>query len=92
MDRKWRDDPLGLSRPTGLSPEGVCVCIHMAVADAMNAEGWQDRPVMERLAEHRRRCHAILAGEMQCPAWETCKVGQPLGKGSSAAPGATSDH
>jgi len=51
-----------------------CICIHVAVADQMAAEGWLDPrvPVQMRIVEHCRRHEAILARQMKCPAWDTC--------------------
>jgi len=51
-----------------------CICIHVAVADQMAAEGWLDPrvPVQMRIVEHCRRHEAILARQIKCPAWDTC--------------------
>lgn len=51
-----------------------CICIQMAVADQMAAEGWLDPrvPVQMRIVEHCRRHEAILARQIKCPDWDTC--------------------
>jgi hypothetical protein len=50
----------------------ACLCLIQAIADEMDAEGWQDNPAGERVAESVARCHQILQGERACPIAVTC--------------------
>lgn len=51
-----------------------CICIHIAIADQMADESWNDNRIPDRMriVEHRRRHQAILSRQMKCPAWDTC--------------------
>jgi hypothetical protein len=63
----------GTARPRpARSSQHVCLCLIQAIADEMDAEGWQERPASERVTESVARCHQILQGECVCPIAGTC--------------------